>query len=531
MIWDYIVIGAGSAGCALAYELAKSGKESRVLILEAGGADRSPLIKVPAGQIRAVARYDWGYHSLPDSSRNGAAEGWLRGRVVGGSSSINGTVFVRGAAQDFDRWEARLSDGNGQGWSADDILPIFRELETSDRIGPLRGQSGPLHVRTVLRPHKLTHAFVSSATASGHRFNEDYNGTNQEGVGYAQLSQRKGLRCSAADAFLKPIMGAKNIKLVLKATVEKIELDSGRATGVMFSSSGKKCREVGRDIILCAGAIASPILMMLSGIGDPEELERHKIRVAIDLPGVGRNLKEHPLLRLTYRTVIPSYNLTEGLVQKLRIGIRFLIDREGPISNLFEGVAFVKSRLSEANPDIQLHFTPVGYLTRPDGMIELAPFPSVTVVLNKSHPESSGRIRLKSANPSDNPLIECSLLGEEADVETLVRGIVTVRRIMSAEPIAGLVQEEIAPGKDVESIAELTNYVRGHTGIAFHPVGTCRMGVDGKAVVSPDCLVRGTANLWVADASIMPDLISGNTNAACMMIGAKLGKQLSERRP
>jgi choline dehydrogenase len=408
-------------------------------------------------------------------------------------------------------------------------MPIFRELETSDQLGPLRGRTGPLHVRTVRRPHALTEAFVESACACGHPFNEDYNGAVQAGVAYAQLSQRNGLRCSAADAFLKPLLGKKNIKLVLNASAQRIELANSRAVAVAFSNRGNKRRETARDIIVCVGAIASPKLLMLSGIGDPEELGRHNIDVVVDLPGVGRNLNEHPLIKLTYRTKIPTYNLTGGLLQKLGIAIQFVKSREGPISNLFEAVAFLKSSPSEPFPDIQLHFLPAGYLTLPNGAIGLAPYPSVTVLLNKSLPKSCGRTRLTSRNPEDAPLIECRLLEDEADVDTMVQGVKAVRRIMATEPMASLLAEEITPGPHVESVSALKAYVRDHTGIAFHPAGTCRMGTGTDAVVGPDLRVRGTDNLWISDASIMPDLISGNTNAGCMMIGVKLGRYFNAR--
>jgi choline dehydrogenase len=244
---------------------------------------------------------------------------------------------------------------------------------------------------------------------------------------------------------------------------------------------------------------------------------------------VGQNLKEHPLLRLTYRTAIPTYNLTEGVMQRLGMAASFLKNGEGPISNLFESVAFLRTAATELRPDIQLHFIPLGYLAHPNGMIELARFPSITVLLNKSHPKSVGRVRLASGNPADPPRIESRLLDDEADVQTLVQGIHAVRRIMQTEPIVSLIKEEVAPGIDIESTSALEHYVRSHTSIAAHPAGTCRMGMDPEAVVDPNLRVRGIENLWVADASVMPDLISGNTNAVCMMIGAKLGKHLASR--
>jgi choline dehydrogenase len=525
MRWDYIIVGAGSAGCALAWQLAHQAREPKILVIEAGASDRSPYIRVPLGQIRAITRYDWGYRSEPDPSRRGTSEAWLRGKVLGGSSSINGMLYVKGAASDFDRW-AELCGTSG-GWSSAQVLPIFRELECSDRPG--RGRDGRMYVRTVRYPHSITDAFIQAAGTRGYLFNEDYNGQGQEGVGYAQLSQRGGLRCSAADAFLKPLVNQKKVTLLTNAVVERVEFANGHATGVVFTREGNKCRESARQIVLCAGTIGSPQILMLSGVGDPEELARHNIPVVLSLPGVGRNLAEHPLLRLMYRTTVPTYNVTAGMLQQLKFAAMYLWHRAGPLANPFEAIAFLRSSLMQPHPDIQLHFLPLGYLTHPDGSVELASVPSVTVLLNKSHPISRGRIRLASARATDAPLIECRLLEEDSDLDTLVQGVRVVRAIMEAKPIARWIEQEVSPGRGLDDPSALRDYIRRHTTIAAHPVGTCRMGKDVQAVVDPDLRVHGTQNLWVADASVMPDLISGNTNAVCMMIGAKLGKSLAAR--
>jgi choline dehydrogenase-like flavoprotein len=527
--WDYIIIGAGSAGCALAYELARASARARILLLEAGQADRSWSVRIPAGQIRAVAKFDWGYRASPDPSRRGVTERWLRGRVLGGSSSINGTVFVRGAAHDFDRWNALCGNAGGSSWAAADVMPIFRDIETSDRPGFLRGHEGPLCVRTVNRAHSLTRAFMESAGSCGHAFNEDYNAALQEGVSFAQLSQRNGLRCSAADAFVRQLLARKKVTLSLQSTVERIELTNSRAVAVLFRKGGQACRVSARNVILSAGSIATPRLLMLSGIGDPEELGRHGIAVRLALPGVGRHLKEHPLLRLTFRTSVPSYNLTQGLLQKTSFARDFMLTREGPLSNLFESVAFLRTSSAQAVPDIQLHFIPLGYLTKPDGTLEFAPYPSVTVLLNKSYPQSVSRVRLSGGDAGHPPLIEPSLLASEADVDTLVAGARVVRAIVQRDPLSRWIAEEVAPGPTVQSDRDLKEYIRGNTTLAFHPAGTCRMGQGLDAVVDASLRVMGTENLWIADASVMPDLISGNTNAACMMIGAKLGRQFARR--
>jgi len=524
--WDYIVIGAGSAGCALVGELATGHPEASILLLEAGGSDRSPWIKIPVGCLRAVHRYDWGYRSQPDPSCNNTTEAWIRGRVLGGSSSINTTVFVRGAARDFDRW-ASMAGQAASNWTAAHVIPIFRDFETSDQRGPLRGQKGPLHVHTVRRPHAITAAFVQSAVAAGHPLNPDYNGEEQAGVGYAQVSQRKGLRCSSADAFLKPLLGKREgLQIVLNAWVQRIEMDRGRAVGVSFLKEGSLVRATAGKIILCAGAINSPHLLLLSGVGDCAEIEKHGIRVQNHLPGVGRNLREHPSIRLLYKSRIPTHNLTGGWRQKLAIAANYLRTREGPIAHVFESLAFLKSTPAETVPDVQVHFAPVGHLSERDSY-SVVSYPSVSLVLNKSYPTGHGRIRLASGEPQTPPLIDCRLLGSDEDVETLVRGIQMIRNIMRTRPIRDLLVEEIVAGPGAASVEALRQFVRNRVQTTFHPVGTCRMGHDEQAVVGPDLQVRGTENLWVADASIMPDLISGNTNAVCMMIGKKLGRELA----
>lgn len=526
-MWDFIVVGAGSAGCAAAYGLATGRPGASILVLEAGGSDRSPFIRVAAGQVRAVQGHDWGYRCEADATRAGVSEPWLRGRVVGGSSSINGTMYVQGAPSDFDRWDALCGRSNVGRWCWGEVAPIFREIEDADQRGESRGQGGPLSVRTVRHPHRLTRAFVEASQARGHAFNPDYNSGVQEGVGYAQLSQRRGFRRSAADAFLKPLLRRGRVKLLVKAHAEKVELVGGRATGVRYRVDGVSRLARGREIILAAGAINSPKLLMLSGVGDPEALGAHGIPVRIPRAQVGRNLLEHPLLRLKYRSRIESHNLTGGLPQKLWIAAKFAFWGEGPVSNLFEAATFLKTSPDLPEPDIQLHFMPIGFTTTSEGVTRLADFPAMTVLLNKSHPVSRGRVRLDSADPATAPRIESRLLESVADVDTLVRGIERVREVMSAEPMAAHVAEELTPGMAVQSRDALADFVRRNTAIAFHPAGTCRMGVDPEAVVGPDLKVRGTENLWIADASIMPDLVSGNTNAACMMIGLKLGRQLA----
>ena len=520
--WDYVVIGAGSAGCAVAHELVTK-NAGRVLLIEAGGDDRSAAIRVPAMVNEAVKRFDWGYVNEPDPTRGGRSEGWARGRVLGGSSSINGMMFVRGAKADFDRWSRMQIPG----WSWDDVAPLFKDLERSDQPAASRGRSGPLSVRTVKRPHALTSAFLTSAGAAGHKVNPDYNDQSQEGVGLSQLSQRNGLRCSAANAFLKPIARNPALTVWKDCAVERLLVSGGTVVGASVVRNGERQTLSGARFILCAGAVGSPKLLLLSGIGDPDALRSLGIEPVVASPEVGCNLMEHPLVRLLYETKIPSYSPTGGWRQMAGFVAAFLCHRAGPISTPFEGIAFLKSKPDLDTPDVQLHFIPLGVqdgVKHPDPLLKV---PSITIYANLSYPSGRGRLTLRSADPAEAPRIESRLLDTDDDVDALGRAIALVREIMSQAPIGEFIDREITPGPQVSGARDLHSYVRENTEIAYHVAGTCRMGSDPGAVVAPDLKVNGLTNLWIADASIMPDLISGNTNATCMMIGMKLGRALA----
>lgn len=525
--WDFIVVGGGSGGCAATYELARSGKH-RVLLLEAGGSDRSADIMLFARVGHAMHNFNWGYACEPDPTRGGRSEEWLAGKVLGGSSSINGCNFVRGSAQDYDRWAATGNAGWGlPGWSYADVLPIFEQMESFAPGGETRGRDGQQHIRKVKRPHRLTKAFFEASTAIGIPYNEDYNSGSQEGVSPMQLTQRKGLRWSAADAFIKPVRSKSNLTVELNAQVLRIQFEGNRATGVWYRQDGVERFAKADKVVLAGGAMNTPKLLMLSGVGNPEELARHGIEVVIASPEVGQNLNEHPMARLVYTSRVRSHNLTGGIAQKLGIALEFAMHREGPVSTVFEGIGFFKTSPDLPHPDLQIHFAPLGYLDTSDDAVAFLDKPSMTIVINKSHPKSRGRLRLASASPDDAPVIEANLLDDPQDLETLVAGIALVRRIMKAEPMASLVIDEVVPGPAVSSDSELRAYLPAKTELARHPSGTCRMGIDDNAVVTPDQRVRGAQNVWIADASIMPDLISGNTNGVCMMMGLKLGRSLA----
>lgn len=532
--WDYIVVGAGSAGCVVAGRLCESGLK-RVLVLEAGPHDVALMKPFGLSYYFDMARFEWGYRSQPDASRNMRTDHWRCGRVVGGSGSVNGMNYVRGTRADYDRWAAM---GNA-GWSADDVMPLFRELEQCEpgyETPPdyaIRGASGPLPIREVRNCHPLTDAFIQAAQAAGFPRTSDYNGAQQEGVGYGQFNQRRGMRWSSADAFLKPALRRKKLNLITDALVHKVLIKEGRATGVRFECNGAIQEARAGNVILCAGAVNTPQMLMLSGIGDAKALQSHGIEVVVDRPSVGQNMMEQPLIRPTFRVKQPSYSPTEGIWQKASFLAKFVFTGQGPIATITEAQAFLRTSPAEPAPDVQMHFSLAGAVYADEikfyKNLKVLPYPSISIFINKNYPLSRGQIRLASGDPKAAPLIEPNLLGDERDVQTLVRGIGILRRIIAAVPLAGMVSGEVEPGEEASSHEALVDYVKARTGLAYHTAGTCRMGIDEDAVVTPELKVRGVEDLWIADASVMPHMISGNSNAACMMIGEKLARQLSRR--
>lgn len=534
-LWDDIVVGAGSAGCVLAARLSENGSR-RVLLLEAGPREVALMKPFGLSYFFDMSRFEWGYWSQPDPTRNMRTDHWRRGRVVGGSGSVNGMNYVRGTRADYDQWAAM---GN-VGWSADDVMPLFREIE---RFEPgceeapeyaIRGDKGPLRVRQVRDCHPLTEAFMQAAQAVGLPRTRDVNGAQQEGVGYAQFNQSRGMRWSSVDSHLKPALRRKNLQLVTGALVHKLQLQGRRVSGVVFEQDGALQEARASRVILCGGALNTPQLLMLSGIGDGKELQDLGIPVVVHRSSVGRNLMEHPLVRPSFRVKRPSYSPAEGLWQKAGFAAKFLLRGQGPIATISEALAFVRTSPAEPEPDVQMNLSLAAAVITDDvgfyKNLKVLPFSSFSIILNKNHPFSRGRVRLAGKDPKAAPLIEPNLLGDPRDAETLVRGLRLVRRIVSQAPLADMISEEVEPGMQSQTDNDLFEYVRNRTGLAYHPSGTCRMGVDEEAVVTPDLKVRDVENLWIADASVMPRLVSGNINAACMMIGEKLGRQLLATR-
>ena len=518
--FDYVIVGAGTAGCVLANRLSADGR-ARVLLLEAGPPDRYLWIHIPIGYGKTMFHpvYNWGFHTDPDPGMDGRRIYWPRGRGLGGSSSINGLIYVRGQPEDYDRWAAA---GN-RGWGWRDVLPYFVRSEGNQRgASAAHGADGPLKCSDIGERHELMESIIAGAGELGVPRTDDFNGGVQEGVGYYQLFTHQGWRCSTAVAYLKPARGRPNLAVETGAHATRVTFADGRATGVEFVQGGQARRvRARREVILAAGALQSPQLLLLSGIGPGAHLAEHGIPVVRDLPGVGENLQDHLQLRLLYRCTKPI-TTNDDLAswwRSLQIGLKWLLQRKGPLAiGINQGGLFTRVMPDAATPDIQFHFAT---LSADMAGAKPHPFPGFTMSVCQLRPTSRGRVRLAARDPLAAPSMQPHYLSTDEDRACAVASLRYARKLAATRSLAPYIAEEIRPGKDARSDDELLAFARAYGATIFHPSGTCRMGNDPLAVVDDRLRVHGVPGLRVVDCSIMPTLVSGNTNAPVVMIAEK----------
>lgn len=523
--FDYIIVGAGSAGCVLANRLTADGKHS-VLLLEAGPEDTHLWIHIPLGYGRLFKEkaVNWMYQTEPEPGLNGRNVFQPRGKVLGGSSSINGLLYVRGQHEDYDRWRQH---GN-LGWGYDDVLPYFKKAEDQTRGGDdFHGAGGPLPVSDWRHADPLSEAFVDAAVQAGIPRNPDFNGATQEGAGFFQTTTRGGRRASAAVAYLRPAKARKNLRVETSALAERILFEGRRAVGVSYRAAGvPRTAHARKEVLVSGGAFNSPQLLQLSGVGPAELLRQHGIDVVLDAPGVGSDLQDHLQVRVVMRCsqAITLNDIVNNPVRKMMTGLRYLAFRTGPLT-IAAGTsgAFFRTNPRLASPDVQIHFLPFST----DKMGEkLHPFSGFTASVCQLRPESRGSIRIRSADPAAPPEIRINYLASEVDRTTNVEGLKLLRKILRAPALAPYVLEEVDPGDKITSDEALLAYCRARGSTIYHPTSTCRMGNDPLAVVDQRLRVRGIDGLRVIDASVMPDLVSGNTNAPVIMIAEKASEMI-----
>ncbi len=526
---DYVIVGAGSAGCALAYRLSEAGKS--VIVIEHGGSDAGPFIQMPAALSYPMnmSRYDWGYQSEPEPHLNNRRLACPRGKVIGGSSSINGMVYVRGHARDYDHW----AESGADGWAYADVLPYFKRLETWHGEGDAdwRGKSGPLHISRGPRDNPLVQAFVKAGEEAGYHTTQDYNGEKQEGFGPFEATIHKGQRWSAANAYLKPALKRETCTLV-RGLAQRVVIEEGRAVGVEVFRNGKaETLHANHEVILAASSINSPKLLMLSGIGPADHLKEHGITPIVDRSGVGQNLQDHLELYIQMASKQPvSLYKYWNLIGKGMIGAQWLFTKTGlGASNQFESCGFIRSDAGVDYPDIQFHFLPIA--VRYDGQAA-AEGHGFQAHVGPMRSPSRGSVSLRDSNPASDPLIQFNYMSTEKDWIDFRKAIRLTREIFSQpafEPYSG---HEIQPGDAAQSDEDLDAFIREHAESAYHPCGTCKMGRqdDPMAVVDPNCRVIGVEGLRVADSSIFPRITNGNLNGPSILVGEKASDHILERK-
>lgn len=524
--FDFIVVGGGSTGAVVAARLSED-PAARVLLLDAGRSHRHPFVDVPALMMFSFPRRDmnWQYVAAPDASRAGRVDMWPAGKVLGGGSAINGMMFVRGHDYDFDLW----SQLGARGWGSADVLPYFRRLETSDTgANEQRGGDGPVAVERPRSPHPLAWRFIAACEQVGIARSDDLNGAVREGAGLCQASQRRGRRASTARAYLDPAARRRNLQVVTGAVADRLLFNGRVASGVAWRQDGTpRLTHARRGVIVCAGAIASPKLLMLSGIGDATQLAAHGIAPLLDRPAVGRNLQEHSGAGLRFETTLPTLTSDQGPVRSPLHALDYLFRRRGPLATpIGHAQAFVRTEAGLAAPDIQLILNPSAYDIE-NGRAKRRRDRQMGIAVGLCRPRSRGAVRLRNADPDARPVIDHQLFAEEDDLRRIVAGIRIARQVLTAPALARYVVREVAPGAARQSDDALADYVRRAAFLMFHPSGTCRMGSDEQAVVDERLRVRGVERLWVADASIMPTIPAGNINATCIMIGEKAADMIA----
>ena len=519
--FDYIIIGAGSAGCVLANRLSAD-PQNRVCLLEAGPEDSLPWIHLPIGYGKTMwdTRVNWKLNTAPEPGMNNREIYWPRGKCLGGSSSINGLIFIRGQKEDYDQWR----DLGNVGWGWDDVLPYFKKAEGNDRLGePLHSRDGPLKASSIPKKHPLVEAFKLAANALGVPTTDDFNNLTQEGVGYYQLSTHKGLRCSTAVAYLRPARKRSNLTVLTNSQATRILFTGRKASGVELFHQGKKITlQANKEVLLCAGAIQSPQLLQLSGVGPAKLLQELNIPLIQDLPGVGENLQDHLQYRLIYELNQPisTNDQLRSIVGKVKMGLDWLLFRGGPLSiGINQGGLFTKVMPTSTRPDIQFH---LGTLSADMAGGTVHPFSGFTMSVCQLRPESRGSVRIQSPDPLVPPRIVANYLDTQYDRDISIAAIKFARSITQTQPLSNLIAREVKPNNP-QSNEDILAFCRETGATIFHPSGTCKMGPDddSMAVVDTDLRVRGVSGLRVIDCSVMPRLVSGNTNWPVVMIAEK----------